>query len=83
MVSPCYNGGVAEEIETLSFKVPKSRKRLAKILAAKWNMADMSALMNELLKDAIDSEFDLQMQKALLTDAPDRLPKPRKRAVGE
>lgn len=65
---------VAEETEVLSFNTPKSRKRLAKILAAKLNMADVSELMNALLKGAIDGEFDASLQRALLSESKKRRP---------
>lgn len=65
---------VTDDIEVLSFKTPRSRKRLAKILAAKWNMADVSELMNALLKGAIDGEFDASLQRALLVESKKRRP---------
>lgn len=55
------------ETEVLSFKTPKSQKRLAKILAAKMNVADVSALMNLLLVREINKHFSPATQRDLLS----------------
>ncbi len=68
MVSSCYMSS-SEEIEVLSFKTRKSQKRLAKILAAKMNVGDVSALMNFLLDREISRHFSTTTQKELLSGA--------------
>lgn len=58
-----------DETEVLSFKTQKSKKRLAKILAAKMNFADVSALMNFLLEREISRNFSEATQRELLSGA--------------
>ena len=55
-----------EQTEVASFKTPRSRKRLAKILAAKLDMADFSELMNYLLEQAINDNLSPETQRELL-----------------
>ena len=55
-----------EQTEVASFKTPRSRKRLAKILAAKLDMADFSELMNYLLEQAINENLSIETQRELL-----------------
>lgn len=55
-----------EQTEVASFKTPRSRKRLAKILAAKLDMADFSELMNYLLEQAINENLSVETQRELL-----------------
>lgn len=52
----------------LSFKTTKERKRLAKILAARLDKADVSTLLNDLLQREIDRYFPLDIQRQLLSE---------------
>lgn len=62
---------MANEIEQINITSPKERKRLGKILAAKRDLPDLTSLINKLLQDAIDKEFSPEIQKMLLSDAPE------------
>lgn len=52
----------------MSFNTTEERKRLAKILAARLNKADVQTLINDLLQREIDKYFSKPLQAALLSE---------------
>lgn len=60
---------MTESIEVVTFNTPRSRKRLAKILAAKLDKNDVSSLMNFLLEREINRNFSAETQRELLLGA--------------
>ncbi len=56
-----------DDMTTQSFNLSKEKKRLAKMLAAKLDLPDVTALMNYLLDREIGRNFSSETQRELLS----------------